>query len=480
MFGSHDETLSIGVTLDTQDVDSQLAGLDRAFNAGLGAGQAFIGTLVAIDAAILGLGVAASKKAAEFEALTLSLNAVEGSASKARKAIEELRDIAKGPGLGVESAIQTYAGLRRGGLDSAFSMDLTRNLGNAIAYTGGGKEELGRIAVALNQIATSQFLRGQDVMQLNEARIPIYKILKDAFGTAETEDLKKLGVSSAEALHAINEELAKLPKVTGGAKNTFENIADTIDYGMVQIGTGINNVLMPAINDLLSSFGDLTKDSTLTQFGELLGQTFLDMFDSIKSAATTSQDVLDQALMGILATSFATRNFVMNLEDLKDILPDLMSQILRSIPGIGPLFDTVIKLIPRGAQGVGITSPFDEALEAMKGIQAERKGREAFNARQKKGEDATAEEPPKPEESKPQTVYLREIARNTKTMADRLSDAIMGGGTTTDRYFNSRNIAHLSGEHATGGFKLIIQGIQQVMAEQMVQGARAGNWRRSS
>lgn len=461
MFGNYDETLSIGVTLDAKDVDGTLNQLDRLFSVGTQAAQAFVGTLLAIDAAIIGVGVAASKKAAEFEALSMSLTAVEGSASAAKKAIEELRDIAKGPGLGVESAIQTYAGLRRGGLDSSFAMDLTRNLGNAIAYTGGGRDELSRVAIALNQIATSQYLRGQDVMQLNEARIPIYKILKDAFGTAETEDLKKQGIGAAEALRAINEQLALLPKVTGGAKNAFENIADALDYGLIQVGEGINKTIMPYVEDFSAALQKLNDSGSLKDFGEGIGEAFTSILDSFTGGAKDATEVLDDVMTSILTIAYASRNAVINVQNLFDLAKKLFPQA-----GIG------LNLLGGG------DSPYEEAMKTMEYVKFARAARETMKKAVSAG-DVTAEEPATVA-SQQAVPILRSMDNKLGKMVERLDDVILGGGTATDRFFNARNISHMSGGHESGGWNLIKRGMEQLFADQMITGARAGNWRRSS
>lgn len=317
---SPDEVLSILLEVDTRSMDAATGSIGNwqsALNTGMGVAKAFIGTLAAVDLAIVGFGTMASKKAAEFDALALSLNAIEGSAQKASKAMAALREIAKGPGLGVESAIETYAGLRRGGLDSAFSMDLTKNLGNAIAFTGGGKDELSRIAIALNQIAVSPTLRGQDVMQLAQARLPVYGALKSAFGTADTAELDKMGISSAEALRAINEELAKLPKVAGGAKNTFENLADALDYGMIQIGQGINKGIIPFVNDLVSSIDKLNNSGNLEAYGSALADAFMSVMEAF-TGSTETNDILRGIEKATLVVAYATSNLLENSRGLAE------------------------------------------------------------------------------------------------------------------------------------------------------------------
>lgn len=463
---SPDEVLSILLDVDVKGVEkleSSMGKWNQALNAGMGAAKAFIGTLAAIDVAIVGFGVAASQKAASFDALVMSLNAVEGSAKKAERSIAALREIAKGPGLGVESAIETYSGLRRGGLESGFAMDFTKNLGNAIAFTGGGKEELGRIAIALNQIAISPTLRGQDVMQLAQARLPVYNALKSAFGTGDTAELDKMGVSSADALKAINAELAKLPKVAGGAKNTFENLTDALNYGMVQIGQGINAGIMPYVMDFIGAIEKVSEDGSLKDFGSALAETFTTVLDSISGSGATAQEVIDDAMRGMLTLSYASRNFIMQLGNLWEIFKAL-------VPGADII----------GGKGVSGISPLEEANFTMDAIVKGRADRKlAAEIRGKKGDGLTDPEVETPATEAPAVKFLREIEKHTKTMADRIEDALLGGGVATDAAFNVRNIGAWSG--ASGGNraeKMIIEGFRLLQSEAGVAMARSGTFGR--
>ena len=48
----------------------------------------------------------------------------------------------------------------------------------------------------------------------------------DAFGTADTELLGKAGISSANFIATVSDELGKLEKATGGVRNEAENLDD--------------------------------------------------------------------------------------------------------------------------------------------------------------------------------------------------------------------------------------------------------------
>lgn len=498
---SYDEVLSVLLDIDTKDLktlDGNISKLGGLFNAATGAAKVFIGTLAALDAGILAAGYSMARKASDFEALEISLNAVEGSAKRAKASLAELRDIAKGPGLGVQSAIETYSGLRRGGIDHDLAMSITKEIGNAIAYTGGGRDELSRIGIALSQIAVSPTLRGQDVMQLAQARLPVYQALKNQFGTADTEKLQEMGISSAAALKALRDEFAKLPRVTGGAKNSFENLSDAIEYAEVQIGKGINEGIMPMINDFTDQIGKLNEDGSLKDFGVDLAEVFTSIFDSVLGEGATAREQFDTIMQTILTISYASRNFIMNFEEIWNFLVKM-----------SPLANLLSRTKALGQ------SPADEAAASMEGINNMREMR----ARQKMhgrivvdpntgvskrqievspgvwmDEDKLSAVNKKDaidywrhvQNADPKAVLgndpaktllptLKDIRDNTKPI-QRFMDAIIGGGFATKAGASEHNLAGMSGAGGSNRhIRMIIDGLQGLQGEMAANMGRGVN-----
>ncbi len=489
------------------DIDAQLGKLKSTFSAAMGAAKFFVGTLAALDTAIIGGGIAASQKAAEFEALEISLTAVEGSAKKAQAAMAELRQIAKGPGLGVQSAIELYGGLRRGGIDSASAMEMTRQTGNAVAFTGGGKDELGRIAIALQQIAVSPTLRGQDVMQLAQARLPVYQALKNQFGTSDTAELEKMGISAKQAIAALSVEFAKLPRVAGGAKNTFENLSDALEYMAANIGKGINDGIMPTVNEFTDAIGKLNEDGTLRTFGESLAGVFVDILDTVTGSAGTTQSVLDSAMESLLAVAIASRNIADNASSASDGARDIFDRLRAWFNPAGiPIIDRAMD--PFGIigkkHGNGGWGPTDEASRQMDAIRNQRrmyadaqmsrrlapdgkgglkwvldlpgggtvdedKATEAQKRASKslkegkKGTGSPAVDAP----LDPTVGILSKIEHNTRRTAERLENIVIGGGTATNAALSQRNLSAMAGippeaQHHIAQAMLIIGNASQV------------------
>lgn len=212
----------------------------------------------ALAAASVAGAVAASRQAAEFDALVRALEAVEGSSKRAADSLEDVRQLAKLPGLGLREALQGFTGLRANQFGKDEALTILREFGNANAIAGGGREELKRVLTAIKQMSQKPFLQGEELLQLSEANIPAHRLVKDAFGTSDTEALKRAGVTSKMVIAALTAELARLPRVAGGAKNTFENLGDALDMAVVQVGTSLNESFLPVAESLVAAIEKVT------------------------------------------------------------------------------------------------------------------------------------------------------------------------------------------------------------------------------
>lgn len=192
---------------------------------------------------IVGLGTAAVKSYGEIEALMKGLTAVMGSAAAAGNEFEKLKEVAKLPGLGLEEAVRGSVSLQSAGFSADQARESLLAFGNALATVGKGKNELNFVILALTQLQNKSSGFGQDLRQLTEQLPQLRGALTDAFGTADSEAIAKLGVTGAEVVQKITKEFAKLPPVTGGIKNAFENLSDSVSISLSKLGQIIDKNL---------------------------------------------------------------------------------------------------------------------------------------------------------------------------------------------------------------------------------------------
>jgi tape measure domain-containing protein len=320
-----------------------------------------------VTAAIAGFSGLALNAAADMDSLKRGLLAVAGSGAEVEKQLARLEAVAKLPGLGLREAIQGSINLQAAGFSAGLAEKALMGFGNALATVGKGKADLEGVIMALGQIASKGQVSAEEINQIAERVPQIRKIMQAAFGTANTEELQKRGISSMDFVKAIVAELGKLPKVTGGIRTAFENLQDSVFRTMSTIGTVIAERVLPVF-DAISEFLEFSVKSGLI---ERITKGFADLF-----AAPSKSGVIH-----VLATVFAT------MQQLPNVIKVIGSTILtvtgqlfeagkkffaswqRSMKAMmdhSPLGWVIKKLVGPGLQGLDQDWGFGKAIDTAK------------------------------------------------------------------------------------------------------------------
>lgn len=236
------------------NLGQQLAGLGATMTASL-------------TVPIVGLATASIKAYGDIQALQKGLEAVAGSASYANKQFDDLKEVAKLPGLGLQEAVKGSINLQAIGLTADKSKEILLQFGNAIASVGKGRVEFDRAIYGITQLANTEFPLGEDLNIVADALPQVRTLLKDTFGKTRSDDLAKMGVTSKMVLDTILKGLTDLPRVNGGIKNAFENLGDSIQQNLARIGeridkafniSGVIDKLTNALDSAITYFEDLT------------------------------------------------------------------------------------------------------------------------------------------------------------------------------------------------------------------------------
>ena len=253
-----------------------LGKVDRGITGFLAADFAMIGVREVFDF-VKGLGQALIK----MEAMKLSLTAVEGSAEKAYVQLARIVDIAKKPGVHLESAIKTTVTLRALKLEGDLVEKTIVNIGNALA-TLGREQELGGVTLALSQIIGKGKVHAEEINQIAE-RLPLIRgVLVEQFGTANTEILQKMDISITDFVAKITEGLGNLPKVATTIGTEFKNMQNQWFLFKTSLGTLIKPGLMTSIR----GFTKLLE----------LGNNFLDKLNKGGKEDTIARDKLFRSM----------------------------------------------------------------------------------------------------------------------------------------------------------------------------------------
>lgn len=249
-------------------ISGDIAPLDKATKQAiervksLGSGLTSVGSSLAvgISAPLAALGGIALKSAGDIEALKLGLISVAGGAKQAEAQFKQLREVAKLPGLGLQEAVQGSINLQALGFSADKSRNLLLQFGNALATVGRGREDLNEVIRQLGQLGARGQVTADNLKPIIERVPQVASIIREKFGPDAlgnpAETFKKLGISSQQFIAIIEAELGKLPRVTGGIKNDFENLQDSITIAFAKAG----EVVAPFAKQFIDGFAVPTLD----------------------------------------------------------------------------------------------------------------------------------------------------------------------------------------------------------------------------
>lgn len=195
---------------------------------------------LAVSAPLAALGAGSIKAAGDLESLTLALQSQLGSAEAARKELATLTEVAKNPGLGLEQVVRASVSLQAVGQSADSAREIITQFGNALALAGKGREEVDGVVLALTQISAKGKVTAEEINQIAERLPQIRTLMKNAFGTASTEDIQKLGITAEQFISGVVKQLQDLPRAQGGIKNSLENTLDSLKQSLAKVGFAIN------------------------------------------------------------------------------------------------------------------------------------------------------------------------------------------------------------------------------------------------
>jgi tape measure domain-containing protein len=203
---------------------------------------------VGMTAGALAFGREVINTTIRLDSLTAGLEAMTGSAAEAKRQLREIKEAAKSPGLGYMEAIQGSIALQSAGLSAELAVDSLKEFGNALASVGRGKEDLDGVTRALTQIMGKGKVSAEEINQIAERVPQIRGIMKDAFGTANTEELQKMGISSDQFITQIVNSMKKLPRAARNLTNDLGNLNDEWQLFLGNTGSGSKSGLSGAIS----------------------------------------------------------------------------------------------------------------------------------------------------------------------------------------------------------------------------------------
>lgn len=244
---------------------------DKKVNASLGKIKRFGATIseagqalaIGFSAPVLAAGGAALNAAMQMETLEKGLAATMKSSAAAATELDRLKEVAKLPGLGLREAVQGSIRLQTLGSTADESRRIMRELGNALAVVGGGKEDFSEVIRQLSQMAAVGKVTKENLDPIVE-RIPqIAAIIKDKFGAAALGDpaktFEKMGISAQQFIGVVVSELEKGGRAGGDMKTAMENLRESAEQTAAEFGKALVPIGKQVIEQVLNPMVEKAK-----------------------------------------------------------------------------------------------------------------------------------------------------------------------------------------------------------------------------
>lgn len=197
---------------------------------------------------------------AQIETYTTGLTNMLGSAEAAQQVMENIQaDAARTP-FDVESLTKANQYLISAGENASYARKTINALGDAVAATGGGSDELNRMSQNLQQIANTGKATAVDIKQFAYAGINVYGILADYTGKS-TAEVQKMTISYdllTEALQAASEEGGRYYNAMDDLSQTQNGRTNTLKDNVKQLAGLMTSDLADGIGMVTSNLNTMT------------------------------------------------------------------------------------------------------------------------------------------------------------------------------------------------------------------------------
>jgi tape measure domain-containing protein len=243
---------------------------------------------------------------AQIEKYTTGFTNMLGSAEAAQQVMSQIQEDAAKTPFDVESLTKANQYLISAGENASYARSTIMALGDAVSATGGGNDELNRMAQNLQQIANTGKATAVDIKQFAYAGIDVYGILADYTGKSTTE-VQKMTISYdllTQALQAASEEGGRYYNSMDTQSQTMNGRVSTLKDNVSQLAGLLTGDLSSGIGVAIGKLNDMVVaaqeayelDGWKGLIGEITGLTTV--IDKAKSSAVGLKAVFDALKSG--------------------------------------------------------------------------------------------------------------------------------------------------------------------------------------
>ena len=196
---------------------------------------------------------------AQIEKYTTGFTNMLGSAEAAQQVMSQIQEDAAKTPFDVESLTKANQYLISAGENASYARNTIMALGDAVSATGGGNDELNRMAQNLQQIANTGKATAADIKQFAYAGIDVYGILADYTGksTAEVQNMTISYDLLTQSLQAASEEGGRYYNSMDTQRQTKNGRVSTLKDNVSQLAGLLTGDLSSGIGVVIGNLNDL-------------------------------------------------------------------------------------------------------------------------------------------------------------------------------------------------------------------------------
>lgn len=197
---------------------------------------------------------------AQMEQYQVALTNMLGSQTQAVDTLEKIKEDAARTPFDTAGLVKANELLISAGVSAEDSRQTILALGDAVSATGGGNEELSRMAQNLQQIKNAGQATSADIKQFAYAGIDVYGILADYTGksTAEVQNMKISYELLTGALQAAAEEGGRYYDSMNTQSETMNGKLSTLKDNATQLAGLMTEKLTLSVGKVIDKLNDMT------------------------------------------------------------------------------------------------------------------------------------------------------------------------------------------------------------------------------
>lgn len=382
--------------------DANQAGLFDGIAKAVTKGNLVATALEKVGSAVVDAGKAVISNGVDYnsqmEQYTVAFTNMLGSADKAESALAQIKqDAAKTP-FDTAGLVKANQLLISTGVDAQSARNVVMALGDAVKATGGGNDELSRMAQNLQQIKNAGKATSADIKQFAYAGIDVYGILADYTGKS-TADVQKMSIS----YDLLTNALLSASKEGGRYFGAMETQSQTLDGRISTLKDNATQLAGAITEGLASTKGELVNVATgwvqeltdslqtggvasMVETGGVLAGEAIDSFtdyavNNMDGVLDTGLDIAQSLASGVVQNApkllesavTITGSFIGGVaEKLPDILAsgaELTGEMVRGVLSLGQdMWDASKTLAAKAANGILTTNWLEVGWNISSGI----------------------------------------------------------------------------------------------------------------